>query len=371
MTEREDKITAIVEQAIEAGVVPGASVVLVDGDERIEVVRGVADPRGTPLAIDTVGRYFSSVKAVTSAVVMALVEEGLLDLDSKISTVLPEWAERPPTDGIPTIRQLLSHTAGLTYQAWETGPNVHPVDAAYRDAGIDFGGYDSLLLFSAKLAEQPLCFEPGTRWRYSVSHDLLGRVIDAVTDIPVAEVFKSRLFDPLAMSDTAFHASPELAERLGACWLHHPDKDPQLELVDPAGAASSFTDTERMVSCGAGLLCTIDDYITFLLMLRNSGTHQGQQVISAASVDEIMTDQLTPGMTCDDPEAGFRVGASTGFGFGGEIYGDGSGRYGWGGYAGTSFFVDRQANRVAALQIQVQNDFTIPLWEDLLPSVID
>ncbi len=369
MGNRENQLIEIIEGAVETGVVPGASLVVVEGGDRVDIIRGVADPTGTELALDTVGRYYSSVKAVTSAVVLSLVDEGRLELDEPISSLLPEWSERRAVNGIPTVEHLLTHTAGLTYQAWESGPHVHPIDASYRDAGIDHEGTESLEAFSAKLAQQPLCFLPGQRWRYSLAHDLLGRVIEQVTAAPVAEVFNSRIFEPLGMDSSGFVPDPQMVARLGACWRHIPNAEPSLELVDNAGAASTYASGERiqqMVSCGGGLLSTIDDYVTFLLMLRNDGVHRGQRILSAFLVDKMMTDQLAPMLASDQRDARFRVCTATGFGFGGEVARDGTGWFGWGGYGGTSFVVDRRADRVAALQLQVQNDFTITVWDDLM-----
>ena len=398
---------AIIDAAVEDGLVPGVGLVVIDGGARVEILRGVASPAGDPLTANTVGHYFSSVKVVTSAVVMSLVDDGVLDLDAQLSTVLPEWASRRREHGIPTLRHLLTHTAGLTYPAVESGPDVHPVDAAYRDADITHHGYDTLVEFSAKLAEQPLCFEPGTRWRYSLAHDLVGRVIEEVAGESVDVVFAERIFEPLGMTSSGFVATPDMAERLGACWQHQPDEVPDLVLVDPGGERSAATDARRMRSCGGGLLSTLNDYVTFLVMLGNGGTVNGRRVLSESSVDAIMSDHLGDDMENDDPDTGFRVCTHTGFGFGGEVertssestssegtssggtssgetssgetssgetssgstapsY-DMSGRFSWGGYAGTSFFVDRRVNRVAALHIQVQNDFSIQLWQDLIP----
>lgn len=118
------RLGSIIEAAIAEGSVPGACLVVVQGDERIEIALGVADQKGTPLTTQSVGRYYSSVKAVTSAVVMQLVEAELLRLDEQISTLLPEWSARPNSEGVPTIRHLLTHTSGLAYPAHGDGPDI-------------------------------------------------------------------------------------------------------------------------------------------------------------------------------------------------------------------------------------------------------
>lgn len=232
----------------------------------------------------------------------------------------------------------------------------YPVEAAYREAGIDHEGGDSLEEFSAKLAAQPLCFSPGQGWRYGLSHDLLGRVIEVVTREPVAEVFEERLFSRLNMASTGFIATAEMTQRLGACWRHRPGETPELELLDHP------SDCPRMASCGGGLLSTTDDYVNFLLMLRDGGTFEGERLRSSASVDEIVRDQLPAKIALD----GFDDFA--GFGFGGQVERDGSDRFSWGGYAGTAFEVDRANNRVTALHIQVLNDYSIGLWDELAMS---
>src|SRR6195952_2465284 len=186
-----------------------------------------------PVERDTVWRIFSMTKPITSVAAMMLYEEGAFDLTEPISTWLPEFAEprvfvkgsalRPVTEpATEPIRvwHLLSHTSGLTYGFH----HAHPIDAIYRAAGFEWGtppGLD-LAACSEAWARLPLVFQPGSEWKYSVSTVVLGRLFEAVSGKPLDEFFAERILGPLGMSDTAFWAQGETADRLGALYLPSP-----------------------------------------------------------------------------------------------------------------------------------------------------
>lgn len=352
-----DDVANLVSQAVTRDGLPGVGVCVVREGERFEVVAGLADEVGTPLEADSVGRYYySSGKVVTSVAVMQLVEDGQLRLDTALAELLPEWSG---VDVSPTVFQLLTHTAGLTYA--ESSATAESVEASYVAAGIDHEGEMSLEAFSAKVAAQAPCYIPGAQWRYSVAHDVLGRVIEVAAGRSLDELAAARIFGPLGMSRTSFRAS-DLDARPGTCWKHQPGHDTQVSLADKAGAESEFMNPRRMLSGGGGLLSTLDDYTRFCEALLRGG----DGIVSPASVDAILTDQLPQSL--EGPDSGL------GFGFGGLVTRYGAspwpeGVFSWGGYAGTQFLIDRRNELVVCLHMQVQHDFTISLWHELVAAL--
>jgi len=350
-----EAVAEVIGDAVDRGVVPGAGLTVIRDGERFDVIVGVADREGTPLSGESIGRYYSSAKAITSVVVLQLVEAGSVDLDAPISVLLPEWSAVDPA---PTVRNLLTHTAGLTYPGDPT-LGADPIDAAYIDAGIDHEGFLSLEEFSSRLAGQPLCFLPGTQWRYSVAHDLLGRVVEVAAGRSLENLASERVFTPLGMTRSSFVAA-DLSEPFGACWEHRPGEDPSIVPEH----ASDFMDPARMLSGGGGLLSTLNDYTTFCsALLHGEATILGEPWLAMMLSDQLPSDVVGPG-----PDAGF--------GFGGLVTRTGAspwpaGVFSWGGYAGTQFLIDRASDLVVCLHIQVHHDFTIPLWGDVLACVYD
>lgn len=360
-----DRLRAIVEEVAESGELPGVGLSIRSPTDHSDLIAGVADTVGTPLDGDSPGRYYSSAKLVTSIVVLQLIEAGHLELDAAISTILPEWADVDPA---PTVRQLLTHTAGLTYPANPAAPSavdadgVHPVDAAYFAAGIDHEGVLSLAEFSRRLAAQPLCFAPGTQWRYSLSHDLLGRVIEVAAGESLDELARRQIFEPLGLTRTGF-AAQGLPAELGSCWIHRPGRQPRFELADPAGAASAFMNPGRMLSGGGGLLSTLNDYTR----LCEAVLVADERLMGVASFDQLLCDQLAADIAGPDENSGF--------GFGGLVGRPGGllpeGVFSWGGYAGTQFLIDRNAGVVVCLHLQVQHDFTVTIWHEIVSHLYE
>ena len=173
---------------------------------------------------DTVVRMFSMTKPITSVAAMMLYEEGLLELKSPISKWLPEFADTrvyrsgsflaPITDPLTEpirVWHLLTHTSGLTYGFH----NTHATDAIYRRGGFEWGnppGAD-LAACCAMWAAMPLAFQPGTEWNYGVSTDVLGRLVEVVSGMPLDDFFRTRIFEPLGMTDTDFYVHDELLDR--------------------------------------------------------------------------------------------------------------------------------------------------------------
>jgi CubicO group peptidase (beta-lactamase class C family) len=278
---------------------------------------------------------------------MMLAEEGRLEIAAPVAQYLPEFAE--PTVGterrkahrVMTVQDLLRHTSGLTYaQFGDT-----PVQMIWRDAKLMDEDQTSAELVT-KLAGLPLLFEPGTTWEYSMSTDVLGRVVEVASGQGLADFFAARITGPLGMADTAFEATGERADRVA---------EPQ---VDPAtGARPPMRDVgrpHRWASGGGGLVSTAADYLRFCQMLLNGGELDGTRLLAPGTVRHMASDHLPPDVGYG-PTARERFGAlapvpEMGYGFGlgfavrtaaGRCPLPGSvGEYFWGGVFGTAFWID-------------------------------
>jgi CubicO group peptidase (beta-lactamase class C family) len=326
-----------------------------------------------PVEPDTLWRIFSMTKPITSVAAMMLAEEGLLELDDPISRWLPEFASprvyvkgsalapatEPATSPI-RVWHLLTHTAGLTY-GFHHG---HPVDAIYRAAGFEWGtppGLD-LAACSEQWASLPLLFQPGTEWNYSVATDVLGRLVEVVSGVPLDEFFASRIFSPLGMTDTGFVASSP--DRLAAMYVRNPASG-QATRNDAFGRLG--TAPPDCLSGGGGLVSSARDYWRFTELLLRGGALDDVRLLSPRTVS-LMTSNHLPGHV-DLEQFGRPLFAEMpfdghGFGLGFSVLEDpvkartlsSAGEYAWGGAASTAFWVDPD------------EDLTVGFYTQLLPS---
>jgi CubicO group peptidase (beta-lactamase class C family) len=335
---------------------------------------GMADVEaGKPMRLDTIHRIYSMSKPITSVAVMMLYEEGKFQLNDPVAKYLPEFAkmqvgveEKDPQTGQPmlktapakrpiTIRDLLRHTAGLTYGVF--GDTL--VDREYRKAGIL--GESNLAEFVTHLSAIPLQYEPGTRWHYSVSVDVLGRLVEVLSGKSFDQFLQERIFNPLDMSDTGFTVPADKKDRLAT--LYTLTKEGKLQPSPVCAtrqecyeqfpnAVPSFLQSMGMQSGGGGLVSTTYDYLRFCQMMLNQGQYNGKRLLSRKTVQLMSSDNLgtIPGM-----------GPGTGFGLGfavskapGEAGMMGSpGEYNWGGAAGTKFWIDPQEDLIGIFMIQI------------------
>lgn len=326
---------------------------------------------GAPMAADTIFRIYSMTKAVTSVALMMLHEEGRLQLDDPVSRFIPAFADlRVWVDGTPlqyttrfperevTIRDLLTHTAGLTYGFM----GRHPLDALYRRRGI--GGLDKVGTLSAMvegLAELPLLFSPGTRWSYSVATDVCGHLVELISGQRLDRFFAERIFEPLRMVDTGFHVPEESLGRFAACYQK--GKDGAAQLVD-APATSSYREAPSFLSGGGGLVSTAGDYHRFATMLLRNGELDGARILGRKTV-ELMTRNHLPGggdLTTMGQEVFSETSyAGIGFGLGFSVMLDPAtaqvtgtaGEYAWGGAASTMFWVDPKEELIGIMLTQL------------------
>ena len=362
-SERLARVTQLLERDVAAGIIPGA-VALVARDGRIAYHEafGYRDrAAGAPMERDSIFRIYSMTKPVFSVAAMALVEEGVLHPPQPISRHLPEFADmtigvpRPdgsgydnvPAERAITLQDLLRHSSGLTYAFIGAGP----VKDAYKAAGLASFSLDMTVAeYSRRLARLPLLWQPGTTWDYGRSTDVLGALIESATGAPVDEFLRRRVFEPLGMTDTGFHAPEEDQGRIA-----EPQADPATGAVDDL---IDVTRPPKMLSGGHGLVSTAGDYARFCQMLLNGGVLDGQRILGRKTVEYMTADHL--GNAIDRNGTLYLPGPGYGFGLGfgvrlavGESAWPGSaGEFFWGGYAGTYFWIDPAERLVAVYMMQ-------------------
>ena len=321
-------------------------------------VQSISD--AVPVGPDTLWRLYSMTKPVTGIAAMLLIEDGKMTLDQPIADFLPAFAKmqvqntpdgsitdlRPAKTQI-TVRHLLTHTAGLGYNIIQKGP----IKKAYDDNGIvggqasrvtlpgfaDVKAAPSLAVMADRLAALPLIYEPGTKWSYSISLDLLGRVIEVVSGQPFDAFLKARLFDPLGMTSTSFMVG---ARDVGRFTSNYAAFGGALIPFDPA-TSSIYLDPPPYPFGGGGLVSSARDYDRFLAMLLGEGETDGKRIMTVETARLAMSNMLSDAV---DRKGTFVDGQ--GFGAGGRVSlpssPGGEGLFGWAGAAGTIGFVHRK-----------------------------
>ena len=289
-------------------------------------------------------RICSMSKPVTSVAVMMLVEEGLLALDDPVSRALPAFEHIKvyedgelvdPSQPI-TIRDMLGHTSGLTYGLFGT---TH-VDSLYRAANVLSGDLESLV---EKVTALPLLAHPGSMWNYSLSTDVLGRVIEVTSGQALDEFLAARIFEPLGMRDTAFFVPPEKTVRFTTTYTALPDGS----LRAGFGGCGTYDAKPALLSGGGGLVSTAADYVRFAQMLLDEGELQGVSLLRPETVDVMRTNRLPNslipirlGPMWEAPGYGFGLGFSVLTDADATPYGDNVGVFRWWGYGSTYFWID-------------------------------
>ncbi|MEY4174477.1 MAG: hypothetical protein RI900_1642, partial [Actinomycetota bacterium] len=317
--------------------------------------------RNVPIGEDTIYRIYSMTKPLTSIALMQLFERGMFQIDEPVARFYPEWRNHrvyvsgegdsmvtEPAAGPITFRQLLSHTAGLTYGSLLAGMPEHPIDAVYRQHKIRSVGVTATMdEFMAKLAQVPLRFHPGTAYQYSLATDACGALVEKISGQPFAEYLQEHILDPLDMVDTSFKVAHDKAHRFAANYQRNPDKTTTL-LDDPA--TSAYLRPPTFVSGGGGLTGTVADYARFCEMLRRGGELDGHRIIGPRTLQFMRRNHLPGGKDLAsldvellDPYGS--VGVGFGLGFASTIDQVTTGAlpqhdYYWGGAASTVFWVD-------------------------------
>jgi CubicO group peptidase (beta-lactamase class C family) len=384
--ERLGRIDALVRQYVDSGKLPGGLVFVTRRSKVAHVFNyGSRDIAAqAPMDVDTIVRLYSMTKPVTSVAAMMLYEEGAFDLLDPVSSILPAFAETKVWAGgnrdspvlVPQQRQmemwnLFSHTSGLTYGF----ALAHPVDALYRRAGYSLGGPSGVSFAGAcdTFAGFPLLCQPGTAWNYSVSTDVLGRVVEVLSGKSLDVFMKERIFDPLGMSDTGFFVQESEAERLAELYVPQLGTRRATLLPMPRAAATSLP---SLLSGGGGLFGTAFDYHRFTQMLLRGGELDGVRLLGPRTVG-LMTSNHLPG-GADMVSFGTNglpdlLQPGSGFGLGFSVVTDpveakianGIGTYSWGGAASTFFFVDPTEEMTLVFLTQLLPSSTWPVRREL------
>lgn len=358
----------MIEGAIADEQIPGA-VALIARHGKIAYIKafGNADPRGNPLTTDSIFRIASQTKAITSTAVMMLWEEGHFRLDDPVEWYLPEFADAvvlksygkdtgcystQPAKNKITIRQLITHNSGLGYGIIDGSADMKQI---YIDAGItDLFTTEPVVLADnvKKLAALPLHFEPGEKFYYSEGLDVAGRLIEIVSEQTFDEFLRTRIFEPLGMTDTQFYLRSAQENRLVTVQQKGEDGWVKYTGTDHYDADYPINGAKTFFSGGAGLTSTVSDYAAFLQMYLNGGEYNGTRLLSRTTIKTIMGHQSDLGDTAHYGLA-FRVVTPESQDQGGM----GSiGTFSWGGYFNTSYFADPEEGLLAMIFKQTRGD---------------
>ena len=377
------RITQWMRRWVDSGKLPGLLVAIVRNDRLAWFETcGYRDvERKRAVEPDTIYRIYSMTKPITTVAALMLYEEGCFQLDDPVAKFIPAFADTrvfaggdadsfttEPLVRPVTVHDLMIHTSGLTYGF----QHEHAVDALYRKRRIEFNANIGPLAGVVEAAAaQPLVFQPGTRWNYSVSTDVLGRLVEIWSGVPLDTFFDERILRPLDMRDTGFHVPEGQGDRLASSYVQADDGG--LALVDPAGE-SRFLEPAITLSGGGGLVSTAADYLRFVRMLRGHGTLEGARILGRKSV-ELMTTNHLPGDLADmgRPRFAEMPFAGIGFGLGVSVLLDpakarilGSpGEYAWGGMASTAFWADPAEDMIVLLLTQLMPSSAYPIRREL------
>lgn len=400
--ERLERIDHLMQTRLERGEYIGAMGMIVrDGKVAYTDTWGYADRESkTPMTEDGIFRIYSMSKPITSVAVMMLYEEGKFQLNDPVGMYLPElanlkvlvekvspdprnesWLE-DDTASIEinpdhyelvdakrpiTVRDLLCHTSGLTYGFF--GNSI--VDQMYRKAGI-LRDQATLAEFTAELGKLPLRHQPGTIWHYSVSTDVLGRLVEVLSGMSYDEYLDKKIFGPLDMYDTGFQVPKADEHRL--VQMYTPNAETRQFEVSDAEVSQNFHEGATFFSGGGGLLSTARDYARFSQMLLNGGRLGKAQILSPKTIELMTIDHV--GVRDQGRQGGY------GFGLGFAVAQNlalmatpGSlGEYNWGGAAGTKFWIDPEENMVGVFMIQIlppPSDYGTPFRNLAYMAIVD
>jgi len=367
-SERLERISSAVQRDIDGKRIAGA-VTLVMRHGKVAWVKsqGMMDREaGKAMHADAMFRICSMTKPITSVAVMMLYEEGKFLLDDPVSKYLPEFKNPKvlvtPASGEPytipaskeiTIRDLLRHTSGLTYD-WNG-----TLGAMYEQAHVTSGlmPYDGTIADNVKrLAGLPLLFNPGERFEYSLGVDVLGRLVEVLSGKPLDEFFRTRIFEPLGMKDTYFFPPDNKLDRLATAYTYYPEKGlnrfPDTPIKEGTFSYSADYPTrgpKKLFAGGAGLVSTAEDYARFCQMVLDDGKAGNARLLSRKTVELMTHDQLG------------KIGPDQGFGLGFGIAGvkgplselGSVGEYSWGGFFYTAFTVDPKEQMIVVFMAQL------------------
>jgi CubicO group peptidase (beta-lactamase class C family) len=351
-----------------------------------ETYGNMDDERQKPMRSETIFRLYSMTKPIASVGLMMLYEEGKFQLDDPASRFIPELKDlkvfaggtadtfevRDPTREM-TVRDLLMHTSGLVAR-----DTASPVGELYRGAG--FAGSDSQFTLAdmvRKLQHIPLQVDPGSRWIYGISTDLVGYLCEVISGLPFDRYLAERILGPLGMVDTGFDVPASSVERFAANYAPRAGS-PRYRLVDDP-ATSAYTRPRTYLSGAGGLVSTAADYLRFCMMLRNGGELDGVRILGPRTL-QLMTLNHLPGgkdlaTMAQNAAETQREGHGFGLGFAvlldqtvAQIIGT-PGEFYWGGVASTAFFVNPKEDLIMIFLTQLRPSTTYPIRRELRSTI--
>jgi CubicO group peptidase (beta-lactamase class C family) len=370
--ERLARIDRLLDQYTKENKIPGAvAVVLHDGKTVYEKAVGWSDKEaGRKMSVNTLFRIASQTMAITSAAVMALVEEGKIGLKEPVGNFIPTFRKtyvavkdgesiiKVPAKRAITIQDLLTHTAGISY-----GNDKH-VAALYQEKGLGpaagNGWYtadktEPICETMERLGTLPFVAHPGEAFVYGYNTDILGCVVEKASGMALDEFIRTRITGPLGMKDTRFFVPASESNRLAAVYSSAPDGTIVRAPEGSKGQGAYVDGPRKSFAGGAGLTSTAHDYARFLEMIRNGGTLGGVRILSPRGVELMVTNQS--GTLRSTTGLGFGLGFETVDRYGASEMA-GVGAFGWGGAYGTIYQVDRQSRTVVVLMLQVMPNTT-------------
>ena len=327
-----------------------------------------------PMQLNTIFRIASMTKPVTSIAVMMLYEEGYFQLDDPVADYIPEFKNLKVFSSIDkngiltvdpirpmTIRDLLTHTSGLSGVGADS-----PVDSMYRAANLSDGTLKDMI---QKLSEIPLLYQPGTRWNYSRSTDVLGYLVEVISGKPLDVFLKERIFIPLKMEDTDFYVPKEKIQRVAA--VYAPGDSLGIKVIMKPDT-SNISIPVKFLSGNGGLVSTATDYMIFSQMLLNKGEYHGVRLLGNKTVELVTSNHISNEIMPDDDFFGPLL-SGMGFGFGFAVLQDdiqsniigSKGSYWWSGSGNTYFYIDPKEELVLILMAQFVPNFYYPVYKQL------
>ena len=382
-TSRLARIKPWMQRYVDRGLIPGAATLIARGGEFAYFdCAGWSDVEASKTwQRDTLARIYSMTKPVTSVALLMLYEEALVHLDDPVDAILPEFKamrvlrpgaksldETTPAKTRMTVRQLMTHTAGLGYLL-HPGPVGEAHAKEQLGLAFSYGGLDKMI---SRVAQIPLEFEPGTRWHYSIATDVLGRIVEVVSGQRLDQFFAKRILGPLGMTQTAFEVPDGGIDRFAALYTANGKggmtlSEKPLEGKQRQGKVDTFQG-------GSGLIGTIEDYWRFGEMLRGGGQLKGARLLSPRTVALARANHL-PGDLASMGPASWAETSFEGVGFGllGSVMLDparaqaasSAGDYGWGGAAGTFFTVSPADDLVFVYFTQLAPSSALPVRKEL------
>jgi CubicO group peptidase (beta-lactamase class C family) len=366
-TERLARIDRVLQQYVDESRIAGAvALVLRDGQPVYERAVGWSDKEaGRRMTMETIFRIASQTKAVTSVAILSLVEEGKIGLNDPVSRFIAPFAKTTvavrqegsvtfvPAKRPITIRDLLTHTAGISYGTQSDVASLYEAKGLGPAAG--FGWYtadknEPICETMERLASLPFSAQPGEAWVYGYNTDVLGCVVERVSGMALDEFVRTRITDPLGMKDTRFFLSTDERDRLAVLYGNGNDGRIARSPAGARGQGDYVDGPRRSFAGGAGLLSTARDYARFLEMIRHGGVLEGTRILAPRTVELMTTNQV--GSLHSTTGLGFGLGFQTTDRYGANGF-DSEGAFGWGGAYGTLYRVDPDARLVIVLMIQL------------------